>query len=113
MNGGLFPRRRRDSKELFFIFTGSLLSSEIRVNGSAADPQPPRTVFGIGNPNSPHPTDYNRYAISADGQRFLIPQLGAGNAFSAGIADTISSLADGTGLLNSPTATTPISVILN
>jgi len=113
MNGGVFPRWRQDGKELFFYQAPSIMSAEIQVAGASVQPQPPRQLFGIGSPNNGHATDYNRYAVSKDGQRFLIPQPGGNANFFGGIADTIAAIADGNGPINAPITTTPISVILN
>jgi dipeptidyl aminopeptidase/acylaminoacyl peptidase len=112
--GGYFPRWRRDGKELYFmtgaggITTGSgggagagtMMAVDIRVAGSAVQPGVPRALFPSGYGNTGHPTGirYNAYAVSADGQRFLIPQLGAARRGTANtLADDIAQRADAGG----------------
>jgi Tol biopolymer transport system component len=89
VNGGVFPRWRRDGRELYFmslVSLGAVMASEIRVTGAAVQREVPRALFQsvfVGNSHTggqSHP-----YAVSADGQRFLIPQFdGLGNISSAG-----------------------------
>jgi Tol biopolymer transport system component len=79
VNGGVFPRWRRDGRELYFmslVSFGSLMASEIRVSGASLQRDVPRVLlqtFFVSDTHSggrPH-----AYAAAADGQRFLIPQL--------------------------------------
>ena len=110
--GGSVPRWRRDSKELYFVGpSGSIMASEIRTSGSSVQPGVPRTLFTIpNNPGIPHPTDYLVYAVSADGQRFLIPQpVGVGGG-GGSLADTIASVTDQGGF---SAGTNSITVVLN
>jgi hypothetical protein len=97
-NGGFYPRWRRDGKELFYMETLSrskLLSVEVNANGATLESSVPRPLFESGyiNLSFSHTGNWNTYAVSADGQRFLVPR-------------PESSL---TGELNS----TPITVVLN
>jgi Tol biopolymer transport system component len=97
-NGGFYPRWRRDGKELFYMETlsrGKLLSVEVNANGATLESSVPRPLFDSGyiNLSFSHTGNWNTYAVSADGQRFLVPR-------------PESSL---TGELNS----TPITVVLN
>ena len=75
---GLFPRWSFDGKELFFMnkpVGGDLMSSEIRVNGSRLEATLPRSLFSTTFPNFLDvPPAWNAFAVSNDGQRFLIPQ---------------------------------------
>jgi Tol biopolymer transport system component len=76
VNGGVFPRWRRDGTELYFmslVSIGSLMVSDIRVSGASVRREVPRVLFqsffvgGAGEPS-------HAYAVSADGRRWLIPQ---------------------------------------
>ena len=112
-DGGVFPRWRRDGRELFFYFTNNLIAADIRVAGSSIEPGVPRTLFGLANPSAAFNHDtYNRFAVTADGQRFLISQQGTGGPTgSGGLADNIATLADQGGAPGSnPNA---ITVVLN
>jgi WD40 repeat protein len=112
-NGGQWPRWRRDGKELFFDTPPNILAVDIHVEGSSIKPGVPHVLFSI---NGPGPTnlgqyDYHRFAVSADGQRFLIPQQGAAPTASGALADQLAALADEGG---SPAAVAnTISVIMN
>ena len=58
------------------ISAGNLMVSNIRVTGAAIQRDDPKILFQSGFFTSPHPGgQYHAYAVSADGQRFLIPQL--------------------------------------
>lgn len=78
VNGGLFPRWRRDGRELYslsLISAGAMMESEIRITGSSVQREVPRLLFQAGFVNGAHaPGPYHAYAVSANGQRFLIPQ---------------------------------------
>jgi eukaryotic-like serine/threonine-protein kinase len=119
-DGGQFPRWRRDGKELYFVLAPSMMAVEIRVVGSSVQAGVPQTLFGINNPVAAglqvHNL-YHRFAVTADGQRFLLSQPGAGGPIlSGGLADNIASIADqggnpgGGATLTSPNA---ITVVLN
>src|SRR5262249_22049532 len=89
-NGGDWPRWRRDSKELFYHSIGliptpgfnpgpqpaygPLMSVPINANGAYLEPGSPVEVVIFAALNIPHSGgDYHTYAVSPDGQRFLIP----------------------------------------
>jgi Tol biopolymer transport system component len=113
-DGGQYPRWRRDGRELFFYFNNSMIAAEIRVVGSSIDPGVPQTLFQLNSPNAAvnHPS-YHRFAVTADGQRFLFSMPGAGGEPAAGsLADQIVALADqgGATVAVTPNATT---VVLN
>jgi hypothetical protein len=62
------------------------------------------------NPGSPH-VSYHRYAVSADGQRFLIPQPGGGpNVPGGALADQLSTFADQGG---NTAVGSPVTVVVN
>jgi eukaryotic-like serine/threonine-protein kinase len=63
--GGSLPRFRRDGKELFYLAAnGKLMAVEVKANTSGLEFSAPKPLFDT------HSTD--RYAVTADGQRFLI-----------------------------------------
>ncbi len=116
--GGQFPRWRGDGKELFFQLAPNIMAAEIRVMGSSVQSGVPRVLFGINNPSlqgSAHSTPYHRYDVSADGQRFLLPQLGGagGPNVAGGLAATIAALADQNGAGTTGVAAGGVSVVLN
>jgi Tol biopolymer transport system component/predicted Ser/Thr protein kinase len=76
-SGGIFPRWRHDGKEIFFlsaISVGKMMAADIRVSGASIQPGVPHALFDSGYFNFGHSGPYNTYAVSADGQRFLIPR---------------------------------------
>ena len=88
VNGGVFPRWRRDGKELYFmslLSLGSMMASDIRVSGASVEREVPRTLFQAFYLNAAHAGgQYHAYAVSADGQRFLLPQFESVAAFGRG-----------------------------
>jgi hypothetical protein len=83
--GGLRPRWRTDGKamQLYFFRGQTAMAVDIRVVGAGIQWGVPRTLFTTANPSllgsSHYSADgsYQRYAVSADGQRFLIQQPAA------------------------------------
>jgi hypothetical protein len=73
-NGGAgSPRWRGDSKELFYIARGKMWAVEASTNGEAFVPGAQTALFdNIGFP--PHTDAYSPWAVTRDGQRFLIPR---------------------------------------
>jgi len=70
--GGTQPEWRRDGKELFYISAdGKLTAVPVTTNGTTFSAGTPRGLFDVEvpEPNPPFPTDY---ALTADGQRFLV-----------------------------------------
>ena len=117
VDGGQWPRWRRDGKELFFVLAPGIMAVDIRVVGSSVQSGVPHLLFGLGGDPSllvGQHANYHRYAVSADGERFLVPQAGGGgNTISGGLADNVAAVADrgGTGLVGvSPDGVT---VVLN
>ena len=83
--GGTWPRWRRDSKELFYVSKsvgGKLMAVEIRSNGAILQQPPsPKALFDFNSIGAlPHSFIYHTYAVSADGQRFLIPSPASSSA---------------------------------
>ncbi len=73
--GGAEPRWRPDGKEIFYIApSGTLMAAEVKANGASFEVSAPKTLFrsGILGGNGGGPTIAWRYAVSKDGQRFLI-----------------------------------------
>ena len=73
--GGAFPRWNRNGRELFYIANdGKLMSVAVRSNGAKFEAEVPKALFDARLPitvtggNS----TFIPYAVSADGQRFLI-----------------------------------------
>jgi Tol biopolymer transport system component len=109
--GGDWPRWRRDVNEIFFhsignvgapstnignsAFNGPLFSASITVAGGVFEPGEPRQVLSFVALNIVHTGgDYHPYAVSPDGERFLVPQYvqstgGAGGQLGA---DLLSGL---------------------
>ncbi|MSO83489.1 MAG: hypothetical protein EXQ53_09380 [Acidobacteria bacterium] len=87
--GGDWPRWRGDSKELFYhspvsttgsgspySFGGPLFSVQVNTGGGIFEPDSPREVVIFPALNVPHSGgDYHPYAVSPDGQRFLVLQF--------------------------------------
>jgi hypothetical protein len=70
--GGMQPEWRRDGKELFYISTdGKLTAVPVTTDGPMFSVGAPHALFDVevAEPNPPYPTDY---AVTADGQRFLV-----------------------------------------
>ena len=91
VNGGVYPRWRRDGRELYFmnlVVLGSMMASEISVGGASLQRQAPRTLFQSIYAGSAHDRgESHPYGVSLDGQRFLIPQFESINAgFTVGPA---------------------------
>jgi dipeptidyl aminopeptidase/acylaminoacyl peptidase len=128
VNGGVFPRWRRDGRELYFmslVTLGSMMASEIRVSGASVQREVPRILFQSVFPGGTHAGgQFHAYAVSPDGQRFLIPQFenvavgfgrGAGAGFNAAVVFAVPSvLADRRGATApNSSSTAPITVVLD
>jgi Tol biopolymer transport system component len=79
-NGGWFPRWRADGKELFFMETisfGKLMAAKVSTAGNSFEASTPVALFDTLYNNSAirgHTGNWNTFAVSADGQKFLIPR---------------------------------------
>jgi len=111
LDGGQYPRWRRDGKELYFYFNNQMFAADIRVTGSSLEAGGARSLFGLASPNAltNHPP-YHRYAVSADGQKFLISQAGAIGGSAGGVAAAVISAAEAVG---GPASGNPVTVVLN
>jgi Tol biopolymer transport system component len=70
--GGMQPEWRRDGKELFYISAdGKMTAVPVTTDGATFSAGAPRALFDVDVPEPipPFPTDY---AVTADGQRFLL-----------------------------------------
>jgi hypothetical protein len=75
----MFPRWRRDGKELFYmgaVSLGKMISVKVNPTGPTFEYGDPTELFDSGYVNFGHPGGgtYHTYAVSPDGQRFLIPR---------------------------------------
>jgi Tol biopolymer transport system component len=123
--GGQVPRWRGDGKELFFVRAPDIMVIDIRVSGGSVQPGVPHALFTIGNPNliSGHPVDYHRYAVTPDGQRFLIAQPpsggggqtagGAGGGRGGTAADVLIEAADALTNTSASASANSVTVVLN
>jgi serine/threonine protein kinase len=117
-DGGIWPRWRRDGKELYFVSAPNFMAAEIKVMGSSLQAGVPQPLFPISADPSVviNHAAYLRYAVSADGKSFLIsqPTTGAAGALAGGLADQIAAFADRGGSANAA-AVPPnsVTVVLN
>jgi dipeptidyl aminopeptidase/acylaminoacyl peptidase len=78
--GGVLPRWRRRGSELYYVTSydsGKLMAVAFRDERGAFLPDPPQELFDAGMVTPPHSSTINTYhafAVSPDGQRFLIPR---------------------------------------
>jgi eukaryotic-like serine/threonine-protein kinase len=78
-SGGNYARWRRNGKELFFMEAttgGKMFFAGIDSTGGTLKFSAPRPLFDSGyvNQSFGHTGNWNVYAVSTDGQRFLIPR---------------------------------------
>jgi serine/threonine-protein kinase len=78
-NGGFGARWRSDGRELFFLparVNGKLMVVDVKTGGAEFQRGTPRELFDSGYVNLAHDLGgtYLAYAVSSDGQRFLIPR---------------------------------------
>jgi Tol biopolymer transport system component len=112
---GVWPRWRGDGKELFFLVVPNIMAADIRVTGNSVQPGIPHVLFPLyGNPNTPaHPAEYHRYAVTADGQRFLIPQPPGPTVAAGGLAGTLATTADQNASGNLVSSVDMVNIVLN
>src|SRR5499427_4715550 len=73
-NGGAQPRWNRNGKEIFFVSLDSKLMAapvKLPANGQALESGAPAALFPVRIAGGPLPGP-KQYAVSADGQRFLV-----------------------------------------
>ncbi len=76
-NGGQSARWRRDGRELFYMNVpgGMLVAMDVKADASTFEMGTPRELFNTGlSQPAAHLGRYHPYAVSPDGQRFLIPR---------------------------------------
>lgn len=76
-DGGLFPRWRADGREIYYtsaISLGMIMAADVRETADGLEISEARGLFDSDYVNLNHPTNYHTYAVSSDGQRFLIPR---------------------------------------
>ena len=77
-SGGEYFRWRRDGRELFYMSQasgGKMMAVDVKSSGSKFEAGAPKELFDSPYINLPHLRGgiYHTFAVSADGQRFLIP----------------------------------------
>ena len=76
-SGGSFSRWRPDGSELFYMATpslGKMMSVKVTAAGPTFEYGDPTELFDSEYVNFTHGLNYHTYAVSPDGQRFLIPR---------------------------------------
>ena len=76
------------------------MAADIRISEQSVQPGVPHVLFPHAPPSlTTHTAAYHRYAVTADGQRFLMPQPAAFNplAGGGGLAATVAAAVDGPG----------------
>jgi hypothetical protein len=72
-SGGFLPRWRADGKEIFYVSAasvGKVVAVTVNESGSTIEVGTPRELFDSGVQLD----NWHSYAVSPDGQRFLIPR---------------------------------------
>ena len=76
--GGVFSRWRGDGKEIFYLSAGTggkVMAVTANAAGSTFEAGVPHELFDSGYVNLTHSGgNWHTYAVSPDGQRFLIPR---------------------------------------
>jgi eukaryotic-like serine/threonine-protein kinase len=78
VNGGVFPRWRKDGRELYFlniISIGSVMASSVRVSGATIERDVPHSLFQSIYVNDTHGGLQHHAYATLDGERFLIPEF--------------------------------------
>jgi serine/threonine protein kinase len=92
-NGGTYPRWNAKGTELFYMSAaslGKLMVVEVKTAGSEFGYGVAKDLFDSRYVNYPHgSTTYHTYAVSLDGQRFLIPRPEAPTADPSGNSATV------------------------
>jgi hypothetical protein len=106
------------------ISAGSLMISTIHVSGPSIQRDDPKILFQSGYFNGVHPGEqYHAYAVSSDGERFLIPQIdnpitvfngrGGTLGINAGIVLAAIAAERNSGTASGSNSDAPINVVLN
>jgi Tol biopolymer transport system component len=77
VENGLFPRWRGDGRELYYtssVSFGMIMAAAITTTADSIEPAKPQPLFDSEYINFGHPSNYHTFAVTSDGQRFLIPR---------------------------------------
>lgn len=87
-NGGIFPRWRRDGRELFYMSQnggGKMMAVDVNSSGSTFEVGTPKELFDspyVALTHSATSPMFHPFIVSTDGQRFLIPHPPSNDAAS-------------------------------
>ena len=74
---GSFPRWRADGRELYYtsaVSFGMIMAAAVTPTADSIEVAKPQPLFDTEYINFGHPGNYHTFAVSPDGQRFLIPR---------------------------------------
>ena len=74
---GFFPRWRGDGRELYYtsaVSLGMVMAAAVTVSAGSIEVAEPRALFDTEYLNLGHASNYHTFAVSPDGERFLIPR---------------------------------------
>jgi Tol biopolymer transport system component len=74
---GFFPRWRGDSRELYYtsaVSFGMIMAAALTATPDNIEVAESRPLFATDYINLGHPSNYHTFAVSPDGERFLIPR---------------------------------------
>jgi dipeptidyl aminopeptidase/acylaminoacyl peptidase len=114
--GGQWPRWRSNGAELYFVVAPNVVSAAVREKGGSLEFGVPVPVLTLSaNPSdTAHDPHYHRFAVSPDGQRFLMGQpVGGSAAAVGGLADRIATIADGGSEGGAALSAANLTVVLN
>ena len=74
---GFFPRWRGDGRELYYasaVSLGMVMAAAVTATADAIEVSKPQPLFDTEYINFGHQSNYHTFAVSPDGERFLIPR---------------------------------------
>jgi Tol biopolymer transport system component len=74
---GFFPRWRADGRELYYtsaVSRGMIMAAAVAATPDSIQVSEPRALFDSEYVNFAHRSSYHTFAVSPDGERFLIPR---------------------------------------
>ena len=77
VENGVFPRWRGDSREIYYESAasfGMIMAVAVTPTADSIEAAKPQPLFDSDYINFGHPSNYHTFAVSSDGQRFLIPR---------------------------------------
>jgi len=77
VENGLFPRWRGDGREIYYtssVSFGMIMAVAVTPTADSIEVAKPQPLFDTEYINFGHPSNYHTFAVSPDGQRFLIPR---------------------------------------